>query len=107
MLTDGEENVATEDTPGEIAQVHAAQLCKELDVRVYTIAYSDILRKLDIRFTRQFPHTIESWTETSRGRSPDAPELVTRATRKKRIQLDYWRRHDLADLRYREQLGLD
>lgn len=76
-------------------------------VRVYTIAYSDILRKLDIRFTRQFPHTIESWTETSRGRSPDAPELVTRATRKKRIQLDYWRRHDLADLRYREQLGLD
>ena len=38
LLTDGEENVATEDTPGEIAPVHAAQLCKELDVRVYTIA---------------------------------------------------------------------
>lgn len=38
LLTDGEENVATEDTPGEIAPIHAAQLCKELDVRVYTVA---------------------------------------------------------------------
>lgn len=38
LLTDGEENVATEETPGEIAPVHAAQLCQELDVRVYTIA---------------------------------------------------------------------
>jgi len=38
LLTDGEENVATEQTPEEIAPVHAAQLCEELDVRVYTIA---------------------------------------------------------------------
>jgi Ca-activated chloride channel family protein len=38
LLTDGAENVATERTPDEIAPVHAAQLCEELDVRVYTIA---------------------------------------------------------------------
>jgi len=37
LLTDGEENVASAETPGEIAPVHAAQLCRELDVRVYTI----------------------------------------------------------------------
>lgn len=38
LLTDGEENVATVQTPEEIAPVHAGQLCEELDVRVYTIA---------------------------------------------------------------------
>jgi Ca-activated chloride channel family protein len=37
LLTDGEENVATEQTPDEIAPLHAAQLCEELGVRVYTI----------------------------------------------------------------------
>ncbi|MFH2001054.1 MAG: VWA domain-containing protein, partial [Planctomycetota bacterium] len=38
LLTDGEENVALAQTPDEIAPVHAAQLCRELGVRVYTIA---------------------------------------------------------------------
>ncbi len=38
LLTDGEENVASRHTPGEIAPLHAAQLCAEFGVRVYTIA---------------------------------------------------------------------
>jgi len=38
LLTDGEENVATRGTSGEIAPVHAAQLCRTLGVRVYAIA---------------------------------------------------------------------
>ncbi len=38
VLTDGEENVATPQTPTEIAPLHAAQLCHELGVRAYTIA---------------------------------------------------------------------
>jgi Ca-activated chloride channel family protein len=38
LLTDGEENVATAQTPKEIAPIHAAQLCRELGVRVYSIA---------------------------------------------------------------------
>lgn len=38
LLTDGAENVATAQTPEEIAPLHAAQLCEELGVRVYTIA---------------------------------------------------------------------
>ncbi|MBI3845166.1 MAG: VWA domain-containing protein [Planctomycetes bacterium] len=37
LLTDGEENVATAQTPDEIAPLHAAQLCQSLGVRVYTI----------------------------------------------------------------------
>jgi Ca-activated chloride channel family protein len=38
LLSDGEENVAGPQAPAEIAPEHAAQLCKELDIRVYTIA---------------------------------------------------------------------
>jgi Ca-activated chloride channel family protein len=38
LLTDGEENVATALTPKEIAPIHAAQLSRELGVRVYAIA---------------------------------------------------------------------
>ena len=76
-------------------------------VRTYTLTYADVSRTLAIRFNKAFPHEIESWMETSKGRGPDAAELVTRATRRKRIQLDYWRRHDLADSHYREQLGLE
>ena len=38
LLTDGEENVATEQKPDEIAPVHAGQLGKELGVRVYAIS---------------------------------------------------------------------
>ena len=37
LLTDGEENVATLDTPEEIGPDRAGQLCEELGVRVYTI----------------------------------------------------------------------
>jgi Ca-activated chloride channel family protein len=38
LLTDGEENVATAQSSGEIGPLQAAQLCTELGVRVYTIA---------------------------------------------------------------------
>ena len=38
LLTDGEENVATEQKPDEIAPVHAGQLAQELGVRVYAIS---------------------------------------------------------------------
>src|SRR5206468_2233594 len=38
LFTDGEENVATAKTPQEIAPLHAAQLCKELGVRVYAVS---------------------------------------------------------------------
>jgi Ca-activated chloride channel homolog len=37
LLTDGEENVANAQAPGEIAPIHAAQLCENLGVRVYAI----------------------------------------------------------------------
>ena len=38
LFTDGEENVATADTPEEIAPLHAAQLCEDDGIRVYAVA---------------------------------------------------------------------
>ncbi|MDP6424595.1 MAG: VWA domain-containing protein [Planctomycetota bacterium] len=38
LLTDGEENVATRETPNEIGPAKAARLCERLGVRVYTVA---------------------------------------------------------------------
>lgn len=38
LLTDGEENVASAEAPGEIAPVHAAQFAAGADVRVHTIS---------------------------------------------------------------------
>ncbi len=38
LLTDGEENVATDQTPDEIGPVRAARACRELGVRAYVIA---------------------------------------------------------------------
>ena len=47
---------------------------------------------------------IEGWEETyPSGSGP----LTTRAVKKKRRMLDYWRRHDLDDARFRTELGLD
>jgi Ca-activated chloride channel family protein len=37
LLTDGEENVATSGTPGAIEPSHAAELCRELGVRVHAV----------------------------------------------------------------------
>lgn len=37
LLTDGEENVATAATPGEIAPAHAGQLCERFGIRVWGI----------------------------------------------------------------------
>lgn len=44
LLTDGEENVALEGLPDQIAPAHAGQLCQRLGVRVYAIAAGESRR---------------------------------------------------------------
>lgn len=74
----------------------------------YTLRYPDLRRSLTIRFRTDFPHEIESWEETYRsGWGAGANSLTTRAVRKERLMLDYWRRNSVADLPLRRQLGLD
>lgn len=47
LLTDGDENVATQGAPAEIAPSHAAQLCAALGARVYAVAVGAGGPKLD------------------------------------------------------------
>ena len=65
------------------------------------------LHDLTINYTKAFPHTIESWEESYvSGFGAGAKRLTTTATKKKSIKLDYWSKHNLADAKYREELGL-
>lgn len=73
----------------------------------YTLTYPEYGRTLTLHFNTAFPHEIESWEETYRsGFGPEAKPLTTRATRNKRIMLDYWSRNGLEDAKYRTALGL-
>lgn len=69
LLTDGEENVATADQPGEIAPLHAAQLCRELGIRVHAIVVGLGNQKADGRFVPLDPTAVQQLAATTRGRS--------------------------------------
>lgn len=67
---------------------------------VLHVVYTDIPRKLDIRYEAQPPHRILGWLET------DGDKLLSRGTLKKTIMSDYWARHDNASAFLRDSLGL-
>jgi hypothetical protein len=74
---------------------------------VYKLDYQKLDRELNIFFSAEFPHEISGWEETSKsGFGQDAKTLTTKATLKKRIMLDYWRRHNLSDRSLRAELGM-
>ena len=81
-----------------------ASMDEQGDLMTYTLLYPELKRTLSIQFNKSFPHEIEGWEETTSSRSG---ELTTRATRKKRMMLDYWSRNDVADLPLRAELGLN
>jgi len=70
------------------------------DLLVYELKYSEPDRSLRIYFEKEFPHEIMGWEDTYK-------EMMTKATKRKSMQLDYWTKNSPADLIYREQLGLD
>lgn len=73
-------------------------------VRVYTVEYRDLPRKLSIAFESAFPHAIVRWTEhDARG----GASRVTQAERVNSMRLDYWNRNGLQDARLRKNLGLE
>ena len=73
----------------------------------YIIRYKNLNRTLSIQFEKEFPHHILGWEENyTSGWGTNAKTLSTKATRKKTIQLDYWSKHNLADQKYRTELGL-
>ncbi len=60
LLTDGEENVALEGAPDQIAPVHAAQLAQRLGVRVYAIAAGLMRRDATGQWVRLDTRPIEA-----------------------------------------------
>ena len=65
-------------------------------VRAYTLTYpAPAARTLAIYFEQNFPHRILGWDETYLDRAGARPgrQLTTRATRRRTLQLDYWRTH--------------
>ena len=67
LLTDGEENVALEGAPDEIAPIHAAQLCRRLGVRVYAIAAGIMRRDPTGAWVRLDTRPIEHLAERTGG----------------------------------------
>lgn len=68
------------------------------------VIYSEIGRKLLIRYMDAFPYEIMSWKETQT--KEDGTEEVTSAVRTKVQMLDYWRKNGLQDESIRKGLGL-
>lgn len=69
---------------------------------IYQIIYPEIGRSVKIYFDQAFPHTIQAWEE----KDARYPNLITRATRKKTIKIDYWNKNGLQDAALREKLGI-
>ena len=64
------------------------------------VVYSDIPRKLDIRFETAAPYRILGWTET------DGDKLLSRGTLKKTMMSDYWAKNDNASAGLRDSLKM-
>ncbi|WP_189663257.1 septum formation inhibitor Maf [Polaribacter sp. IC063] len=81
-----------------------ASLKEKGGFQFYSINYPKLNRTLTLKFTKSFPHTIESWEETvsSRGK-----QLTTKAEKIKTIQAAYWNKNGVADVSERKELGLD
>jgi hypothetical protein len=74
--------------------------------KIYSLDYSEIPRKLVIRFEAAFPWKIVSWEETQPGAFDGSPLLTTKAVATRTLLLDYWKRHGNADAHFRKELGL-
>jgi hypothetical protein len=81
---------------------------KNAEFMIYEIQYTNLDRALKITFQKEFPFQIEGWEETyTSGWGDGAKKLTTKATRNKSMMLDYWNKHNNADLGLRKDLGLD
>jgi hypothetical protein len=82
-------------------------LIKDSSAQLYTIHYPTLQRTLEIYFETAFPHQILGWQETyPDGFGSNKKMLTTKAIRKKRIWLDYWKHNSIADSTYLDSLQL-
>lgn len=73
----------------------------------YLISYPSLERTLTINFSKTFPYSIESWSESSKnGSGPDAKTLTTTARKIKTLMRAYWQENKNTDVFLRDSLGL-
>ena len=76
-------------------------------VSQYTVTYPSLQRTLSIRFNRDFPYDILSWSEIyPSGSGKNAKVLTTKAQRTHAVMTDYWNKNSVKDLGLRKELGL-
>ena len=75
----------------------------DFPTKKYTLQYPEIGRELSIYFAAAFPFEIIAWEEKASSRD----EEYTRATRKGKLMLDYWKRNSPADTVWRDSLNLN
>lgn len=73
------------------------------DTQAYQIEFPILQRNLKILFNKKSPYEILSWEESY---LEGTEQMVSKATLKKRIQLDYWNKHNVEDSIYRKELEL-
>jgi hypothetical protein len=73
------------------------------DTQAYQIEFPLLQRNLKILFNKKSPYEILSWEESY---LEGTEQMVSKATLKKRIQLDYWNKHNVEDSIYRKELEL-
>ena len=99
MIEPGAENA--------FAKLTNAQEVDMGDVSLYTVTYPSLQRTLSIRFNRNFPYDILSWSESyPSGSGKDAKVLTTKAHRTHTVMTDYWNKNSVKDLELRKELGL-
>lgn len=74
------------------------------DTQAYQIEFTILQRNLKILFNKKSPYEILSWEESY---LEGTEQMVSKATLKKRIQLDYWNKHNVEDSIYRKELELN
>ena len=85
-----------------------AAITRNGKMKTYTLTFPSYDRVLTINYYSEFPHEIDSWEEAGfSGFGANRKKLVTSATMKKRMMLDYWSKHDLKDAGLRKELGLE
>ncbi len=78
------------------------------DETKYSVTYGKGEREVTVVFSGEFPHTINSWTESYKsGFGPGSKQLVTKATRHRSIKLDYWNKNTPLDENLRSKLGIE
>jgi len=79
----------------------------KVPMKVYSINYADLDRKLEIIFEAEFPYKILGWNEEVLSGFGNSKMLTTRARRTHEIKSAYWSQNRRIDEKLKKDLGLN